>query len=103
MKTIIQKSFSSPDEVYHPKETMKLEMLDVGEGLTLQRNTAQPGYQGEDCPYDHLLYVVSGTFQVRMPGGDDSEFGPGDVGVIPAGHELRVTSSEPAVWLEIKR
>ena len=103
MKTIIKKSFTSPDEVYNPKETMKLEILDVGEGLKLQRNTAQPGYHGEDCPYDHMLCVVSGKFHVRMPGGDEIEFGPGEVGVIPAGHDLRVTSSEPAVWLEIKR
>ncbi|MBI2607460.1 MAG: cupin domain-containing protein [Candidatus Doudnabacteria bacterium] len=82
---------------------MKLEILDVGEGLKLQRNTAQPGYHGEDCPYDHVLYVVSGKFHVRMSGGDEIEFGPGEVGVIPAGHDLRVTSSEPVVWLEIKR
>ncbi|MDP3735379.1 MAG: cupin domain-containing protein [Candidatus Sungbacteria bacterium] len=103
MNTIVKKSFASPDEVYNPKKTMKLEILDVGEGLKLQRNTAQPGYHGEDCPYDHVLYVVSGTFHVRMPGGNEIEFGPGEVGVIPAGHDLRVTSSEPAVWLEIKR
>jgi len=39
---------------------MKLEILDVAEGLKLQRNTAQPEYHGADCPYDHVLYVVSG-------------------------------------------
>ena len=101
MNTIVKKSFVSPDEVYNPKETMKLEILDVGEGLKLQRNTAQPGYHGEDCPYDHMLYVVSGKFHVRMPGGDEIEFGPGEVGVIPAGHDLRNTGSEPVIWLEI--
>ena len=102
MKTIVKKSFASPDEVYNPKEKMKLEVLDV-DGLKLQRNTAQPGYAGENCEYDHLLFVISGKFHVRMPGGAEVEFGPGDVGVIPAGHDLRVAGSEPVIWLEIKR
>lgn len=101
MKTITKKSFASPDEVYNPKETMRLEVLDVG-ALKLQRNTAQPEYHGEDCPYDHVLYVISGRFFVRMQDGDEIEFGPGDVGVIPAGHDLRVAGSEPVVWLEVK-
>ena len=102
MKTIVKKSFASPDEVYNPKETMKLEIINV-DGLKLQRNTAQPGYHGENCEYNHLLYVISGKFHVRMPGGDELEFGPGEVGVIPAGHDLRVAGSEPVIWLEIKR
>jgi mannose-6-phosphate isomerase-like protein (cupin superfamily) len=102
METIVKKSFTSPDEVYNPKETMKLEILDTG-GLKLQRNTAQPGYAGENCDKDHLLYVISGTFHVRMPGSAEIEFGPGDVGVIPAGHDLLVAGPEPVIWLEILR
>ena len=102
MKTIVKKSFASPDEVYNPKETMRLEIINV-DGLKLQRNTAQPGYHGENCEYNHLLYVISGKFHVRMPGGDELEFSPGEVRVIPAGHDLRVAGSEPVIWLEIKR
>jgi len=100
VKTIIKKSFTSPDEVYNPKEKMKIEVLDV-DGLKLQRNTAQPGYAGENCEYNHLLYVISGKFRVRMPGDAEVEFSPGEVGVIPTGHDLRNTGSEPVIWLEI--
>ena len=100
MKTIVQKSFASPDEVYDPKETMKIEVLDM-DGLKLQRNTGQPGYAGENCEKNHLLYVISGTFHVRLPGGAEVEFGPGEVGVIPAPHDLRIAGPQPAVWLEI--
>ena len=100
MKTIVKKSFTSPDEVYNPKEKMKIEVLEV-DGLKLQRNTAQPGYSGENCEKNHLLYVISGKFHVCMPGGAEVEFSPGEVGVIPAGHDLRNAGSEPVIWLEI--
>lgn len=100
MKAIVKEIFISPDEVYNPKETMKIEVLEAGD-LKSQRNTAQPGYAGENCEKDHLVYVISGKFQVRMPGGAEVEFRPGDVGAIPAGHDLRVAGSEPVVWLEI--
>ncbi|MBI2589042.1 hypothetical protein HYW35_02470 [Candidatus Saccharibacteria bacterium] len=43
MNTIVKKSFVSPDEVYNPKETMKLEILDVAEGLKLQEEYGTAG------------------------------------------------------------
>jgi hypothetical protein len=36
-----------------------------------------------------------------MVDGSEQEFGPGDVGVIPSGHDAWVVGSEPAVVIDI--
>lgn len=100
MAGIAKKSFNTPDEVREPKETMKIEVVDVGD-LQLRRHTAAPDYSGQDCEIDHLLYVISGKLKARMPGGAEVELGPGDIGSIPPGHDAWNAGSEPVVWLEI--
>lgn len=100
MTEIAKKSFDSPDEVRSPKPEMRIEVVEVG-GLKLQKNTAAPGYAGQDCEIDHFLYVISGKLRARMPGGAEVEFGPGEVAVIPPGHDAWNDGSEPVSWLEL--
>lgn len=100
MAGIAKKSFNEPDGVRNPKEKMTIEVVEVN-GLTLQRNTADLGYAGHDCEIHHFLYVISGKLNARMPGGAEVEFGPGDVGNIPAGHDARNAGNEPVRWLEL--
>lgn len=100
MTGIAKKSFNVPDEVRNPKPKMKIEVVEVG-GLKLQKNTAEPGYVGHNCEIHHFLYVISGKLNVRMPGGAEIEFGPGDVGNIPAGHDAWNAGNEPVSWLEL--
>ena len=100
MTVIAKKSFNVPDEVRNPKETMKIEIVEVN-GLKLQKNTGQLGYEGHNCDIHHFLYVISGKLNARMPGGAEIVFGPGDVGNIPPGHDARNAGSEPVIWLEI--
>lgn len=102
MAVIAKKSFNTPDDVRNPKPKMKVEFVEVG-GVKLQKNTAASGYTGQNCEYNHFLYVISGTLNARMPGGPEFEFGPGDVGMIPAGHDAWNAGSEPVCWLEIPR
>lgn len=100
MAGIAKKSFNVPDEVQHPKEEMKIEVVEV-DGIKLRRHTAEPGYAGHDCEIHHFLYVISGKLHARMPGGAEFKFSPGDVGIIPAGHDAWNGGSEPVIWLEI--
>ena len=100
MAEITRKSFDSPDEVRTPKEEMRIEVVEIG-GLTIRRHTAKVGYSGEDCPIDHLLYVISGTLHTRMPDGAETEVGPGEIAAIPPGHDAWNAGDEPVVWLEI--
>lgn len=100
MAEIERKSLNTPDEVQNPKKEMKIEVVEVG-SFKLRRHTAEPGYSGRNCEIHHLLYLVSGKLHARMPGGAEVEFGPGDVAVIPPGHDAWNTGDEPVVWLEI--
>ncbi len=110
MKTIVKKSFSSPDEVENPGEKLKVETITV-DGIKIQKVTAEPGWKWskhlksvvktESCEKHHLVYVISGKLGARMNDGMEAEFGPGEVGVVPPGHDGFAVGKEPAVWIEI--
>lgn len=88
----------------------RLDTLSVG-GLTLARLNLQPGWKWSDslkqvtntdsCPEPHVIYHVSGRLRVRMDGGEEQEFGAGDVSLLPAGHDAWVVGNEPVVAVEI--
>lgn len=111
MATIIKKSLDHPDQTKTP-EKVKTEIVTV-DGMKVQRVTAQPGWRwskhmqpvagGESCQVRHLLYVLSGRLKTKMNDGTEEEFGPGDFGVIPPGHDGWNAGDEPVVWLEIMR
>ncbi len=100
MAQITKKSFNTPDEVHNPKEEMKIEVVEI-DGFKFKRHTAKPGYKGQNCEIHHLLYIISGKLYARMPGGAEVEFNPGEIAVIPPGHDAWNTENEPIVWLEI--
>jgi hypothetical protein len=104
-----RKSLSTPDEVRKfPKG--KLELSTVG-GVTFGRATFEPGWKWtesvkpiaktESCLLPHTQYVISGRLRVRMDDGSETEYGPGDVGVIPPGHNAWVVGNEPVVAIDI--
>ena len=110
MASIEKKSLNLPDEVQRPAQKVKVDVVGAG-GLTFQRVTAEPGWRWsidlkpvqktESCQKHHLLYMISGTLRSRMKDGQEVEFGPGDIAVIPPGHDGWTVGSKPAVWLEI--
>jgi len=110
MADIVKKSFSSPDEVQNPGEKLKVEIVTV-DGLKFQKVTAEPGWKWsshlktvagtESCEKHHILYVISGKLAARMNDGKEEAFGPGEVGVVPPGHDGWNAGNEPVVWLEI--
>ena len=66
-------------------------------GGTVGRGTFEPGWRWsehvkpiagtESCQSSHMAYCVSGRMVVRMEDGTEKEIGPGDVLVIPPGHD----------------
>jgi quercetin dioxygenase-like cupin family protein len=109
MATIVKKSLNQPEETQTP-EKLKVEIVTI-DGFKIQRFTAEPGWQwskhirpivgGESCQIHHLIYVLSGKMRARMNDGKEEEFGPGEVGVIPPGHDGWNAGDESVVWLEI--
>jgi hypothetical protein len=51
----------------------------------------------ELCEATHFQYVVSGLIGVRMADGTELEIGPGDVNVLPSGHDAWVIGDETAL------
>jgi len=52
------------------------------------------------CQAPHTQYIVSGRLKVIMDDGSEEEFGSGDTGVIPPGHNAWVIGNEPCVTID---
>ena len=109
MKSVEKRSLNSPEETRtFPKG--RVELVTVG-GVTFGRITLNPGWkwsehvkpiaQTKSCEAPHTQYLVSGRLRVRMDDGTEAEFGPGDVGVVPPGHDAWVVGDEPVVAIDM--
>ena len=109
MATVEKKSLNQPEDTKKLQKAKK-ESVTVA-GVTITRITAEPGWRWskdlrpvggtESCQVHHILYVVSGRLKVRMDDGKEEEFGPGEVGSVPPGHDGWTLGDKPAAWLEI--
>jgi hypothetical protein len=104
------KSFGKPDEVREfPKG--KVELIKIG-NATIGRATFQPGWKWSEsvqpltktksCEAPHFQYHVSGVLMVKMDDGSVYECKPGDVSLLPMGHDAWVVGSEPAVVVDFQ-
>ena len=104
-----KKSLSKPDEV-RTFDKGKVELVTAGE-TTFGRVTLQPGWKWstcvkpiaktDSCHASHLTYHISGWLRIRMDDGSEEEFGPGDISVVPPGHDAWVVGNEPVVAIDI--
>lgn len=104
------KSFGKPDEVREfPKG--RLELVNVG-GAAIGRAVFEPGWrwstsvqpiaQTKSCEAPHFQYHVSGTLMILMDDGTELECRPGDVSLLPSGHDAWVVGDEPAVVVDFQ-
>ena len=63
-------------------------------------NDVKPITKTDSCQAHHVGYVVSGRIHVVLDGADE-EFGPGDLYVIPPGHDAWVVGNETLINLEV--
>src|SRR5947209_1547944 len=106
--TMRKKSFDNPDEA-RPAGTGKAEINHVGD-MTMMRITLPPGWVFSrdlaevvgtpTCQAPHFQYIVSGRLGVRMDDGAEDEFGPGDLSVLPPGHDAWTIGDEPVVAID---
>jgi quercetin dioxygenase-like cupin family protein len=109
MADIAVKNFDSPDEVRPFEGKGELRVVNVGDE-SVGRATFEPGWRwsenvkpiaGTDsCQTYHLGYVLSGRMRISMTDGNEQEVGPGDVIVVPPGHDAHVIGDEPCQTLE---
>jgi Cupin domain len=107
---MIRKNFDQPDEVRpFEEDSGQLAVVDSGRGL-VGRAVFRPGWQwskhvapiaGTDsCQSAHVGYQVAGQMHVVMDDGEELDFGPGDLAVIPPGHDAWTVGNEPVVFLD---
>ena len=109
MAQMEKKTLDRPDEV-RSFDRGQVQLVTLG-GVTFGRATLQPGWRWathvkhiagtESCEAPHLQYHVSGRLRVRMDDGSEDEFGPGDVSLLPPGHDAWVVGEEPVVVIDI--
>ena len=104
------RNFSKADEVrVFPKG--KLELLTIG-GATIGRAILEPGWRWstsvqpiaktKSCEAPHFQYHVSGTLKVVMDDGTEFECNPGDISVLPSGHDAWVVGNESVVIVDFQ-
>jgi len=110
MSQIERKNLAKPEET-RKFDKGQVELVTMG-GVTFGRATFQPGWRWStsvkpiaktaSCQASHLEYHISGRLHVVMDDGSEAEFGPGDVGLIPPGHDAWVVGNEPVVAVDIQ-
>ena len=104
-----KKNCSRPDEVREfPQGRVELVMLGR---VTFGRATLQPGWKWstsikpsvktKSCEAAHLQYHISGKLAVHMDDGSEAEYGPGDVSLLPPGHDAWVVGDQPVVVIDV--
>lgn len=110
MQKAEMKSFGQPDEVREfPKG--RLELVNIG-GATVGRAIFEPGWRWatsiqpiaktKSCEAPHFQYHVAGVLMVVMDDGTKFECRPGDVSLLPSGHDGWVVGQEPAIVVDFQ-
>ena len=99
MATLNKKNFDNPDETMTP-EKMKVDNVDLGNGVKAARMTTQPVWKWsecikpmvgtETCQKNHVGVCVSGQLMVTHEDGSSIQVGPGDAYTFAPGHDAWV-------------
>ena len=110
MRKMEVKGFSKPDEV-RAFDKGKVDLVKVG-GAMVGRAVFQPGWKWSEsvkplvktksCEAPHFQYHVSGTIRIKMDDGTEVDCKPGDVSLLPSGHDAWVVGDEPAVVVDFQ-
>jgi hypothetical protein len=111
MSQLIIKKFSNPDERRPFVAHGHADILKFGDGV-VGMGVFEPGWKWskdvqplagtQSCQVAHFCYYISGRMMVVMDDGTRAELGPGDVALIPAGHDAWVVGDEPCVMVDFE-
>jgi hypothetical protein len=104
------KGFATPDEV-RTFPLGRLELVRIG-GATIGRAVFEPGWRWAtsvqpiarttSCEAPHFQYHVSGVLKVVMDDGTELECRPGDISLLPSGHDAWVVGPEAVVVVDFQ-
>jgi mannose-6-phosphate isomerase-like protein (cupin superfamily) len=103
-----KKNLDSPDEIIN-SEKQKIELVNLG-GFSIARVTLEPGWSWEkyvkpqektdSCQVSHTTLILSGRVRTVMDDETVVDSGPGDVAIVPPGHNTSVTGDEPCICID---
>ncbi len=109
MAAFLHKTFDAPDDRME-FDRGRSETATV-EGLRFSRATLEPGWRWSECVKPlvgtdscqsrHVGYLIGGRMHVKSDDGTETEFAPGELAVIPPGHDAWIVGEEPGVFLEV--
>ncbi len=114
METVLAKSeaksFEKPDEVRtFPKG--RVELINIG-GATIGRAIFEPGWRWStsvmpiaktaSCEAPHFQYHVAGVLHVKMDDGTEYDLKPGDVSLLPSGHDAWTVGDEAVIVVDFQ-
>ena len=109
MATLEVRSVDATDEVRAFQAHGGAAMVHVA-GRAVGRGTFEPGWRWsqdvkpiagtESCQTAHFGYVLSGRMHIALDDGTEAEVGPGDVVVIPPGHDAWTVGDEACVLVD---
>jgi len=104
-----KRSFDRPDETRR-FDNGQIDLVLLG-GVTFGKGVFRPGWKWSEsvkpiaktksCEAPHLQYIVSGKLHLVMDDGMETDFGPGDLALIPPGHDAWVVGNETVVAIDI--
>ena len=102
------KTFAKPDEI-REFPNGKAEILNIGGGA-VGRLMFKPGWRWSknvkpvaktsSCQAPHFQYHVAGKLAIKMDDGTEFVAGPGNVTVLPSGHDAWVVGDEPVITID---
>lgn len=102
------KNVGRPDET-RKFERGQIELVNIGGG-SVGKATFEPGWRWSEhvkpiaktewCEAPHFMYQISGRMHVKMADGQEFEMGPGDVALLPSGHDAWVVGDERVVAID---
>lgn len=105
---LVRKSLDSPDEIIS-SEKEKIELVNLN-GFSIARVTLEPGWSWEkyvkpiektgSCQVAHTSLILSGRARTIMDDGTVVDSGPGDIGIVPPGHNTLVLGDEPCIIID---
>ncbi len=89
----------------------RVELVTIG-GATIGRAIFEPGWRWStsvqplaktrSCEAPHFQYHVAGVLHVQMDDGSEFDCGPGDVSLLPSGHDAWTVGDEAAVVVDFQ-
>ncbi|HRH39889.1 MAG TPA: cupin domain-containing protein [Flavobacteriales bacterium] len=89
----------------------RLELINIG-GATIGRGIFEPGWRWstsvmpiaktKSCEAPHFQYHVAGILHVVMDDGTEYDLKPGDISLLPSGHDAWTVGDEAAIVVDFQ-